>query len=396
MVSIKKNFNTAVLAVVTMYSFLAAAKCDIPADHHPSNIIKTFGDFADVQPYTYDSKRVLLVVYVHGTVVPSLTPDVLFRASRKAYKEQIAYADAIDYTLRYHSFSVEQPAGPRGLCPFITAPQVPKHAQMKREHFGKITADMWQTAFGGMYKNVETASYGWDGRLSHKNRMKAAGLMYDALLLRKKQLARKHGVSRGAVDIIIVGHSHGGNVPLLLGAHKSKGPLVIKSLITFGMPVQSESSGYAHDPMFQSVINVFSKGDLVQILDFVSTRDDSSRRRIIYGPDNKTISQFQIDCEGIRPNHSELWFWNGRRTLFYRNYLTIHPWPVAIFAPYIAWYVFNKRAFGDYHITFEREDAGHPYHLRFSKARDRVTPHDIVCIKNKHLMIESDDPFLSS
>lgn len=356
--------------------------------------VRQFTDNIEVKPHIGEADRVLLVVYIHGTVVPALTPSVLFRASKKAYKENISYKDAVDHAIRYHSFCVEQPCGPLGLQAFDDPMDVPPHAQRKRQKFSEVTKQVWAKTFQGIYKSVEPYSFGWDGKLSHKNRVKAAALLYDQLLEKLKFMSKKHKVPSPNIDIVVVGHSHGGNIGLLLADHKHKGSLEVKTLVTLGMPVQSETSYLAHDPIFRRVVNIFSKGDLVQVIDFVSTQDDSSSRRLIFDENNKRITQFQIDCEGIRPNHSELWFWSGKRTLFYRDYLSLSPWPVAAFTPYILWHVWNKNLLGDHHITFER--CRDKYHLRFSIARDKQTPHDVFHIDHKQMVVENHEELFNS
>jgi hypothetical protein len=185
-------------------------------------------------------------------------------------------------------------------------------------------------------KTFSFYTFGWNGRLDHKKRVRAAQDLYNALT---KELERvKQEKPNSKIKIEILAHSHGGNVALNLAAaeEKNKKNLCIDKLVLLGTPIQSETKSYVNSPIFKKVYNIYSTGDAIQTLDIFSTKDPASKRRVnIETPESK-LAQIKIKAEKYYPGHCELWLWGKKSSpLYYRKSLPTYPFPIAVFTPII-------------------------------------------------------------
>ncbi|MCL4361621.1 DUF2974 domain-containing protein [Candidatus Dependentiae bacterium] len=99
--------------------------------------------------------------------------------------------------------------------------------------------------------------FGWSGKLSFEERKKAAEHLYNEI----KKVSGK---------IILIGHSHGGNVALHLAEVAEKNndtSLQIDKLVLMGTPVQHVTEHLANSDIFKKVISLFSRTDNIQVLD---------------------------------------------------------------------------------------------------------------------------------
>ena len=112
-----------------------------------------------------------------------------------------------------------------------------------------------------------TYFYGWSGRLSYDDRLKAGAHLYKAINKLQEKYKKQYGVR---VPVRVITHSHGGNVALnavrAARSHKDSS-FVIDELITFGCPVQQSTSYLAHDSRIKNMYAFYSTGDAMQILD---------------------------------------------------------------------------------------------------------------------------------
>lgn len=117
--------------------------------------------------------------------------------------------------------------------------------------------DGWHTPASSFYKTLQEhlaphdsiLPFYWAGKNSHKSRVIAG----DQLALLLKQLPRD-------VTIIIIAHSHGGNVALL-GIEKAQRS--IEALCLLGTPINEEAYPLAHSSI-KRCYNLFSWSDSVQ------------------------------------------------------------------------------------------------------------------------------------
>jgi hypothetical protein len=171
-------------------------------------------------------------------------------------------------------------------------------------------------------------TFGWSGLMSQSRRRMEAVRFYNAISQELETYTKKGIYPK----IRILAHSHGGNLALNLGAVKSallnlkepekflktikntdeqeslqemidimqslpikptnstpkgqkrfdylpeKKDLVINELILFGTPIQTETHNFAFHSLFEKVYNFYSEEDLVQDLDWVSTKKSSSEK----------------------------------------------------------------------------------------------------------------------
>lgn len=113
----------------------------------------------------------------------------------------------------------------------------------------------------------EMYSFIWSGKLSFKSRLKAATLLYNQL---EQVIQNYYAIFNIYPKIRLITHSHGGNVALNLARiHENlKGSLTtIHELILLACPVQRETSSYLEHSLFESVYALYSKIDLVQVID---------------------------------------------------------------------------------------------------------------------------------
>ncbi|MBT4856303.1 hypothetical protein HOM50_03195 [bacterium] len=104
--------------------------------------------------------------------------------------------------------------------------------------------------------------FGWSGTLSTSERRKAAENLYEEL----KNLLKHYPQS---TKLRIVAHSHGGNVVLNLPfIQKDKSiKVIVDELVLLACPVQQYTAPNLEDPMFKNIIALYSKTDILQIID---------------------------------------------------------------------------------------------------------------------------------
>ncbi len=106
--------------------------------------------------------------------------------------------------------------------------------------------------------------FGWSGKLDIKERRSAAKkLTTDINRMIVTPFREKHGVDP---IITIISHSHGGNVALNMVRNASI-HFCIENLILLACPVQDQTKRYSKSPLFKNIYSIFSKDDMLQILD---------------------------------------------------------------------------------------------------------------------------------
>lgn len=109
----------------------------------------------------------------------------------------------------------------------------------------------------GLFPIGNFYTFGWSGKLSFDDRKQAALDLYHYL----KNL-------KGPINLI--GHSHGGNVALLLeevAQEHNDNNFSIDRLILLATPVQKATESYISSTRFKKAYSLYSTSDLVQILD---------------------------------------------------------------------------------------------------------------------------------
>lgn len=108
--------------------------------------------------------------------------------------------------------------------------------------------------------------FGWNGKLSFKEREMAARRLYHDLKELRATYQNKYGCEP---RIRMLAHSHGGNVILLLAQVKDPEDksFFIDSVILMGTPVQKQTKEYACAPCFGKVYSLYSMLDVLQVID---------------------------------------------------------------------------------------------------------------------------------
>lgn len=276
----------------------------------------------------------LMVVFVHGTIVPVFSWSSIWSTVRdflfKSDDQQNLYRRYMGH-LRKKSFYRLQPIGQLGLH------------EVNQKKGGSVSQRV-----GYLYEKLSLLlspeiegttlyTFGWHGDLSAKNRRQWGHRLARSLQV---AIARKRTEigDDAKIEVHVVGHSHGGNVILNMVTCPGveDGGLSIDKLVLLGCPVQSETAQYVFSPLFKKVYNFYSRGDMIQILDMVTTDDPYSRRMFPFTREAKAakkIIQIELTVNKSEPRHVELWLWGCRYNPIYRKRFPIYPYPLVCFVP---------------------------------------------------------------
>ncbi|MBX9831311.1 hypothetical protein K2X40_05110 [Candidatus Babeliales bacterium] len=259
-----------------------------------------------------------LVVFVHGTMLP--LPNV--SASFSSLKESLSHGRRTNKSwyqlyldqLKTKSVYRYQPLGPEGLHKVTHQPAA------------CIAASMFTEL---LPNSCSCYTFGWDGRLDQANRQQAAEKLYQQLLVELENIKKKFE----HVEVLLIGHSHGGNVLLNLAqaeeTHNKR--LCIDQLVLLGTPIQTETAHHVAAPCFKKVYNFYSTGDKIQKLDTISTSKKSQRKL----EQHSNLTQVKLLCGKKKPGHADLFMFGASGNWLYSKHLSIAPFPVVVFLPTI-------------------------------------------------------------
>jgi hypothetical protein len=269
-----------------------------------------------------------LIIFSHGTCGSAIQiPDLLNKKS-KLDVELGPFTKRRQAAYREHPLAFEnQILGRQGLT-IITQEDV--HAWMN----GKMPDVCNKGVFPLIYAYESIARviapeeqrvygvYGWSGILTHKARVEAAEMFYEAVCdYRDSQDA--------TLSIEVIVHSHAGNVMLalpLIEKNKKRG-LSIDLLHMMGTPIQQETIEGIYSPLFKTIVCGHSKKDLVTTNDHFSTEGKSKLclADVVDPAKLKTIKGKRIDLEYryVKNNgkkktidHANMWFLRRSGPLF--------------------------------------------------------------------------------
>lgn len=278
-----------------------------------------------------------LIIFVHGTILPLPSPSCIFSALNKRFeknhKEKKSWSKYYYEELRYKTLFRYKPIGDYGL-------KKVEDVCTEKYPCTQKAATLYENSYNFINKGnskLHFYTFGWDGRLSHKSRINNAKILYQSLITEINKIKNNFNLSDQSIDIILLGHSHGGNVLLNLARAEEefKQNLKINKLILLGTPVQSETSQFINNPIFEKIYNFYSNGDMIQVVDIFSTEDDISKRRYQnISPESKLV-QIELKIGNKKPWHAELWLFGESSSMIYRPNLAIYPFPAFLFAPII-------------------------------------------------------------
>ncbi|MBU4269617.1 hypothetical protein KJ644_04885 [Candidatus Dependentiae bacterium] len=283
-------------------------------------------------------KTELITIFVHGTIIPypSVSNAIkTMRGDKKSPLKHETFWHKYINNLRFQGFYQYQPIDDLGLIKINL--EKTKNLNIHENISHEIT-NIFSNNYKALKKDYKKYSYytfGWCGRLDAQRRLESAEQFYKELIKEIEKLKTKKIVP----EIQIYAHSHGGNVALNLAniEKKQNKNLKIKKLVLFGTPVQKETSDCIGSNVFEKIYSFYSKGDDVQVADFISTKKHKSNRKFYTKekPLPNKLVQVEVKCDKLKPRHSELWITKTRANLMYRDRLCISPYPVLIFEPSI-------------------------------------------------------------
>lgn len=285
-----------------------------------------------------------MTVFIHGTAsgrfyVSEVTNFFIGSWIEKllkpgAYEKYKAKVLKIKKKIEKKSYYNNQPIGKLGLHSLDT-----KH--LCSNNTSRLYEKVCDTVIPDSKSTLKFYTFTWSGALNAKKRLAATGILYPALLQEKQRLEKETGLP---VKINLLAHSHGCNIVLRLAQleEKQKKNLYIDKAVFLGGPVHSGTEKYIQSKIFGNKYVLYSTGDSVQVLDFVSSGKHKPRRT--FGSDKKNpidlpdnLWQIEILLGNHKPSHYALWCWeNGKFSKYlYGKKNCFKPMPVSVFIPAI-------------------------------------------------------------
>lgn len=274
-----------------------------------------------------------ITIFVHGTIFNYPSYKILKKTLNDKNKSK-GFLDRYVNKLRYSGIYKCQPINEHGLIPINFG------SKDKKTKISKLLSRIYKQNYLNQKDkknlNLHFYTFGWDGKLSSKKRKEAGFKFYEELTKEIEKLKTEKNLSN--IEIDILAHSHGGNVALYLpeAEKELKKNLKIKNLILFGTPVQTETKDYVKSDLFKNVYNIYSRGDSIQVLDFVSTKSAHSKRRFA---DSENLVQLEIMVDSYQPLHNELWLMGKKSNLIYRKKFPLYPFPLMVLCPIITKFI---------------------------------------------------------
>jgi hypothetical protein len=144
----------------------------------------------------------------------------------------------------------------KGLCKF---------AQPNTYHYPSLRAQALTAADPAHFSTEHFYTFGWSGMLTLEARQKASQDLFCAL----KELVLTYQEKYGCTpEIILISHSHGGNVILHLAEIVDPDfELNISKAILLACPVQKHTDHLISSPIFNRIYSLHSHTDMIQIAD---------------------------------------------------------------------------------------------------------------------------------
>lgn len=327
-----------------------------------------------------NEKEHLITVFVHGTIFDYPSIDI-YKKTKKDHTTKGGFFKKYRNNLRKNDLYNCQTINAIGLLPINFND---KSDELKNTI---ILAKIYQKNYLEISTNKEIFfhfyTFGWSGDLSRKSREQAAESFYKQLRTQIDEI--KKSTNSSNIKVEILAHSHGGNVALNLAKveEKLKQNLSIDKLILFGTPVQSETKKFVSSSIFKKIYNLYSRGDSIQLIDMLSTKDFSSKRRF---NDSENLIQVEVKVGKMHPLHTELWFLANNGNFIYRNKFPLKPLPLLVFSPIITNFVesdVNNIRNLDLHIKTKSEYLKFNFYDQdFRKKQKRAD--NLVCHKHSY------------
>lgn len=139
-------------------------------------------------------------------------------------------------------------------------------AELDALHYPFLRAKTLAAANPALFQSEHLYTFGWSGNLSLNARKVAAHDLFGALKTLVTSYLEKYSSSP---EIILISHSHGGNVILHLAEIEDPDgfKLSVSKAILLACPVQNHTSHLIQSPVFKRIYSLHSHTDMIQIAD---------------------------------------------------------------------------------------------------------------------------------
>lgn len=225
-----------------------------------------------------------ITVFIHGTVQAGLAfvhPKALMHDTFKEnclYDRAMKKARANGYM---YKSDIMLNLGLTDLTQLVLGAQVPpEHNHTAALHILRAFHHVAMATQGEHKRSYYL--FGWEGKLSEKNREYWSEQLYNTLVALKKE----HEAQGNRIIFELHSHSHGGqlifHLPKIRESHKDK--LFIDRALLSAAPIYLEKACNATSDMFGSLINLYSEGDRIQTADRFSTPGHCCHRSLAQLP----------------------------------------------------------------------------------------------------------------
>jgi hypothetical protein len=215
-----------------------------------------------------------VIVLIHGTVAPLfsvLDPIKFLQGStigdESWYRKLVQATQKNDFYLNSSAMGMSE--GFSHIPSSINYYEINNQISFKNALQPTVIA-MHNFAHNHNLPNTEYKAFGWSGLLNEEAR-RVAG---------KQLLADLQAMYTPNTEFTLIAHSHGGSAALAsaLAAETEKPDFTIKTLLLLSTPMTPENAELVTHPFFNTIINCYSLGDIIQVSDIFSTRGPCKRQ----------------------------------------------------------------------------------------------------------------------
>lgn len=214
------------------------------------------------------------IIFIHGTFQAGCTLFNLRHALNDNFNQQTWYERTIELS-RTQGFAEKSDLmlglGLIDITQDVHAPQFsPYNIHKAAFHIVRTFNTIVQAIQPSKHTEYRYYTFGWSGLLSEKQRELSAQELYNKL----KELHAYYTNEADSISFELHTHSHGAQLALYLGAiwkQKNDRHFTIERIVLSAPPLYYQKAQHAYAGLFKQVINIYSEGDTIQIMDCIST-----------------------------------------------------------------------------------------------------------------------------
>lgn len=183
------------------------------------------------------TKPPIITVWIHGTKINECLPSPFAKLAKNLAPIVFDHKDGLNHSSTFNP-----------------------------HHYEAIRANALGTTAPTQFHPQHLYSFGWSGKLNIDARKKASQTLFSSL---KQLVISTREAYNCDPEIILISHSHGGNVILHLGeiVDPDGFELVITKAILLACPVQKHTAHLICSPVFKRIYSLHSHTDMIQIAD---------------------------------------------------------------------------------------------------------------------------------